>query len=194
MLELTDETSIQVFIFGIVACIALVGITAFTTAQCMTCNTALHAVRGKQISSRVVFDMGKAYGGMLAILLGWGAFNLLQSFGIQFVIQELAKTGDPQTVKLTAVLIFVALLLVQIVLAFLWTFVPYALLDGQSLPEAMGTSTSICLNNLIIVLPAIICGWLLYIAFGVVTIGLGFVIMMGASFYLNAAMYHLAED
>ncbi|MEZ6074746.1 MAG: hypothetical protein R3C56_03445 [Pirellulaceae bacterium] len=81
----------------------------------------------------------------------------------------------------------------QIVFTYLWSFVPYALLDGHSLPSAMGRSTSICLNHWLIVLPVLVCGWLLYILVGIASIGLGLVLMVGAQFYLNAAIYHLAD-
>ncbi|MEO8269312.1 MAG: hypothetical protein ABI557_06305 [Aureliella sp.] len=194
LLELTDVTSVQIVVFGLLAVAVLVGVLAATAAYCMTCNAALHAVRGKQISSRVVFNTGDAYGGVLAILLGWTIFNILRTIGVPYLMQEMARTGDLQAAKLTGISIIGILLLVQLVFTFLWSFVPYALLDGQGLFEAIGTSTSICLNHLFIVLPVLICGWLLYILVGIASIGLGMLLMIGALFYLNAAIYHLAED
>lgn len=193
-LDMSDETSIQVIVFGLLAGAVLIGILAATAAYCMTCNTALHAVRGKHITSRVVFSTGEAYGGMLAIMLGWTILNLLRTIGVPYLMQEIAKAGDPQTAKLTGILIIGVLLLVQLVFTFLWSFVPYALLDGQSFFRAMGTSTSICLNYFSVVMPVLICGWLLYILVGVASIGLGIVLLIGAQFYLNAAIYHLAEE
>lgn len=194
VLELTDGTSIQIFVNGTFACAMLVGVFAATAAYCMTCNTALHAVRGMHVSSRVVFNTGRAYGGMFAIVLGWTIFNVLQSAGVPWVMQEVAKAGDPQIANLTSVLMIGFFAMVQIGLTFLWSFVPYALLDGQGILEAMRISTSICFKHFLIVLPVLICGWLLYILVGVISIGLGLVLMLGALFYLNAAIYHLAAD
>lgn len=193
MLDMTDATSIQITVYGLLAVAVLVGIFAATAAYCMTCNTALHAVRGKHISSRVVFSTGGAYGGMFAIMFGWTIFNLLRTIGVPLIMQELAEAGSPQSAKLIGISIVGVFILVQIVFTYLWSFVPYALIDGQSLTSAMGTSTSICLNHWLIVLPVLVCGWLLYILVGIASIGLGLVLMIGAQFYLNAAIYHLAD-
>ncbi|MCA9159469.1 MAG: hypothetical protein KDA72_14135, partial [Planctomycetales bacterium] len=185
MLDMTDATSVQLTVLGLLAVAVLVGVIAATAAYCMTCNTALHAVRGKHISSRVVFSTGGAYGGMFAILLGWTILNLLLSTGVPLIMQQVAAAGSPQSAKLIGILIVGVFFLVQTVFTYLWSFVPFALLDGQSLPSAMGTSTSICLHHWFIVLPALICGWLLYILIGIASIGLGLVLMIGAQFYLN---------
>lgn len=193
-LELSDVTLIQVVVYSAMGCGVMVGIFVATAAYCMTCNTALHAVRGKRISARVALNTGDAYAGMLAIMLGWTVFNLLRRFGIPFIVQELASTSGPQTATFVGLVIIGLLALVQVVLTLLMGFVPYALLDGQRLPEAIGTSISIWLDHLLTVLPVLICGWLLYLLVGIVSLGLGLVLLIGASFYLNAAIYHLAED
>ncbi|MEZ6074745.1 MAG: hypothetical protein R3C56_03440 [Pirellulaceae bacterium] len=103
MLDMTDATSIQLTVFGLLSVAVLVGVFAATAAYCMTCNTALHAVRSKPITSRVVFSTGGAYGGMFAILFGWTILNLLRSTGVPLVMQELAEAGSPQTAKLIGI-------------------------------------------------------------------------------------------
>lgn len=193
-LNLVEELPLQILAFGFISCTVLVGVFAFTAAYCMTCNTALHAVRGKKISSRVVFNPGNAYGGMLALWCGVLLFYIFRKSGIPFLAQEIAKVSDPQTATVIALATILILSLVEVVLTYLWTFVPFALLDGQSLPEAMGTSTSISLSHFSNVLPTLIAGRLLFVIFGVISIGFGFVILMGAILYLSAAIYHLAED
>lgn len=193
-LDLTDPDTLWMVGIGIQMCISAVGCFVFATVYCMTCNTALHAVRGKRISSRVVFDTGDAYGGMLGIFLGWTVFGWLLLFGIVFLARAMQSSGDPQQAVFLGRGIILALSLTYFTLTFLWGFVPYALLDGQSLSNAMGTSMSICLNHFWTVIAVILCGWVLYTLVGILSIGLGLIVLAGFSFYMNAAMYHLAED
>lgn len=193
-LELSSPNSLWVLGLGVLIGTLLVGCFITTVAYCMTCNTALHAVRGKRVSSRVVFNTGEAYGGMLAIMLGWTVFNFVRKAGVDFLVGEMAGSGDPQIAFIAGGLLALILTLIQLTLTFLWGFVPYALLDGQSLTSAMETSMSICLNHFWTVIAVIICGWILYLLVGILSIGLGMIVLMGFSFYMNAAMYHLAED
>lgn len=193
-LELSDPNSLWVLGLGVVLGTLIISSFVATLAYCMTCNTALHAVRGKRVSSRVVFSTGDAYGGMLAIFLGWTVFNFVRKYGVGFLVDEIRLSGDPQTAVIVGALLVFILSLAQVVLTFLWGFVPYALLDGQSLSTAMSTSVSICLNHFWTVIAVIICGWILYILVGILSIGLGMIVLAGFSFYMNAAMYHLAED
>ena len=192
--ELADPNSLWVLGVSVLVGTSLIGCFIATAAYCMTCNTALQAVRGKRVSSRVVFNTGDAYGGMLAILLGWTVFNFVRKFGLGFLVREMASSLDPQTAMLVGGLLSLGLLLLQVTLVFLWSFVPYALLDGQSLSNAMGTSMAICLNHFWTVLAVTICGWVLYLMAGILSIGVGLIVLMGFSFYMNAAMYHLVED
>ncbi len=193
-LELSDPNSLWTLGVGILLGTQLISCFIFTAAYCMTCNTALQAVRGKRVSARVVFSTGDAYGGVLAIMLGWAVFNFARKFGVGFLVRELAASVDPKTALIIGGLLVIFLTLAQIILTFLWGFVAYALLDGQSLSNAMSTSVSICLNHFWTVLAVIICGWILYTLVGILSIGLGLIVLMGFSFYMNAAMYRLAED
>lgn len=193
-LELSDPNSLWVLGLGVILGTLIISSFIVTVAYCMTCNTALHAVRGKRVSSRVVFSTGEAYGGMLAIFLGWAVFNFVRKYGVGFLVNEMRLSGDPQTAVIVGALLVLILSLAQVILTFLWGFVPYALLDGQSLSNAMSTSVSICLNHFWTVIAVIICGWILYILVGILSIGLGMIVLAGFSFYMNAAMYHLAED
>lgn len=193
-LELSDPNSLWTLGVGILLGTQLISCFIFTAAYCMTCNTALQAVRGKRVSARVVFSTGDAYGGVLAIMLGWAVFNFARKFGVGFLVRELAASVDPKTALIIGGLLVIFLTLAQIILTFLWGFVAYALLDGQSLSNAMSTSVSICLNHFWTVIAVIICGWILYTLVGILSIGLGLVVLMGFSFYMNAAMYRLAED
>ena len=194
VLEVSNPNLLWVLGLSIIIGTALISCVIASVAYCMTCNTALHAVRGKRVSSRVVFSTGTAYGGMLAILLGWTIFSLVREFGVGLLVRSMAASVDPQTAVVVGTLLTLMLTLVQLTLTFLWGFVPYALLDRQSLSSAMATSMSICGKHFWTIIGVIICGWTLYILAGILSVGLGLIVLIGFSFYMNAAIYHLAQD
>ena len=160
----------------------------------MTCNTALQSVRGKKITAQIALSSGGSYGGMLAFMLGWGTFNVLLQLGFQWIVQQLAAGGKPESIPIVAIGLVGLLVLVQSVLAFGLAFVPFALLDGQDLGSAIGTSFSVFFNHFLVAFSVMFCGGLLYLIVGNVTLGIGLILLCGSYLYLLAAIYHLAED
>lgn len=194
VLELDPSTTVGMgVIYSAVGIAVLVAVFLVTAAFCMTCNTALHVVRGRPITRQVLFGTGESYGGMLVIMLGWTAFNILRDRGIPWLTKELADAGQPDTAVVVALVAIVVLFLVQISLMMLLAFVPYALLDGQSLPDAMATSSSIFLGNFLTLLAVNVCGSLLYALVSVVTCGVGAIVFVGGLLYMNASVYKLAK-
>ena len=179
-------------VFGIVGVAVITSVFLVTAVFCMICNTALHVVRGRKISTHVLFGTGESYPGMLAIMLGWTVFNLLRREGIPWLVRSLADSGQMETAAVVGIVSVVVLFIVQVTLTFLLAFVPYALLDGQDLPNAIATSSSIFWGNFLTVFAVSVCGWLLFILVSVFTCGLGFIVFVGFMLYLNAAIYHLA--
>ncbi len=162
-------------------------------AVCMTCNTALHVVRGKPVTAQVLFGTGSAYGGMLVLMFAGTGLNMLTRFGIPYLVSGWRDAGDMDTAIAVGGTLLVVMFLVQLGLFFLLATVPFALLDGASLPDAIGTSCSILFGNFLTVFGAIVCGWLLYLAVSLISCGLGLIALIGAPFYLYAAIYHLAN-
>lgn len=189
---LPASTAGQVVIFGLLAISVLAAVFLVTAVYCMTCNTALHVMRGKQITGEVLFDTGESYGGMLVIMLGWTGFNVLRKFGVPWVARSLVEAGQQDTAVTVALISIGVLYFFQVALTLLLAYVPFALLDGQSLPDAISTSTSIFLGNFLTVLPVVLCGGLLYTLASVLTCGMGFIVFIGSMLYLHAAVYHLA--
>ncbi len=171
----------------------ITGVFLATAVFCMTCNTALHVVRGRNISGEVLLGTGESYPGMLAIMLGWTVFNLLRKEGVPWIVRSLADSGQEESAAMIGVVILAVLFVLQVALVLLTAFVPYALLDGQTLPNAIATSISIVLGNFLTVIAVTVCGWLLYILVSVLTFGVGLIVFVAAILYLNAAIYHLAE-
>lgn len=193
-LQLEPQSAVGMsVVFGIVGIAVITSVFLVTAVFCMICNTALHAVRGRKISTHVLFGMGESYPGMLAIMLGWTVINLLRREGIPWLVRSLADSGQMETAAVVGIVSAVVLFIVQVTLTFLLAFVPYALLDGQDLPNAIATSSSIFLSNFLTVFAVSVCGWLLFILVSVFTCGLGFIVFIGFMLYLNAAIYHLAE-
>ncbi len=179
-------------IYGALGISMVTAVILVTAVYCMTCNTALHMVRGRKISGEVLFGTGESYGGMLVILFGWTVFNIMQRVGVPWIVQSLQDSGQGDTAVVIGVVILAVMFILQSALTLLLAFVPYALLDGQSLPDAIATSCSVFLGNFLTVFAVTICGWLLYTFVSVITCGLGFIVFIGAILYLNAAIYHLA--
>jgi DNA-directed RNA polymerase subunit M/transcription elongation factor TFIIS len=162
-------------------------------ALCMTCNAALHTVRGKPVTTQVLFGTGSAYGGMLVLMFAGTGLNLLTRFGIPYFVSGWHAAGQSDTAIVVGGTLLIVMFIVQLALFFMLATVPYALLDGESLPTAIGTSCSILFGNFLTVFGVIVCGWLLYLAVSLVSCGLGMIALLGAPFYLYAAIYHLAS-
>ncbi len=190
-----DPTSIEgmTIIYGLLGMAVIVAVFLVTAVYCATCNTALHAVRKRPISGQVLFGTGESYGGMLVVMFGWVGFNYLRQFGVPWLVQSLTEAGQAETALVVGLVTFALLGAIQIALNILLAFVPYALLDGQSLPDAIATSSSIVFGNFLTVLAVLTCGALLYTAVSVLTLGVGFIVFVGGMMYLNAAVYHLAS-
>ncbi len=161
-------------------------------ALCMTCNTALQAVRGKTTDAKILFGTGGAYGGMLVLMIGWTVLNVVRQFGIPYAVREMTQAGEPgaATVPILAATLVVALL--QYVLYLMLASVPFALIDGENFSGAIGTSTSIFCGNAGTIAAISICGGLLYTLVSVLSCGIGFFVLIGSMFYLNASIYRLA--
>lgn len=179
-------------IYSLLGIATLVAVCLVTAAWCMTCNTALHAVRNKRITPQVLFGTGNAYPGMLVLMLGWTAFNVLRQVGVPWLAEALAG-GQAELAGTIGLVAVIVLGLVQVVLMFLLAFVPYALLDGQDLLGAIGTSSSLSVRYSGTVAAANVCGALLYVFISVVTCGVGAIVFIGGLLYLNAAIYKLAR-
>jgi len=186
------STAGQTVIFGLLAVAILAAVCLVTAVYCMTCNTALHVIRGKQITGEVLFSTGESYGGMLVIMLGWTSFNVLRQYGVPWVARSLVEAGQQDTAITVALISIGVLYVLQVALTLLLAYVPFALLDGQRLSDAVGTSSSIFVGNFLTVLPVVICGGLLYTLASVLTCGMGFIVFIGSMLYLHAAVYHLA--
>ncbi len=186
--------AIEVVVYGLLGTAIFMSVCLVTLAYCMVCNTALHAVRGKKITAHISLNPGESYGGVLAIMVGWTLFNVLRQQGVPWVLRQMVANGQAESVPLVAISLIGLFAVIQIVLTFGLAFVPFALLDGQDLGSAIGTSFSVFLNHILVALPVMICGWLLYLIVGTLTLGIGFILLCGAFLYLYAAIYHLAED
>jgi hypothetical protein len=192
-LELTAaSTAGQVVIYGLLAVAVLTAVFLVTAVYCMTCNTALHVMRGQKITSEVLFGTGESYGGMLVIMLGWTGLNFVRKFGVPWVARSFVEAGQEDIAITLALTSIGVLYFLQVALTLLLAYVPFALLDGQSLSDAIGTSVSIFFGNFLTVLAVGVCGGLLYALASVLTCGMGFIVFIGSLLYLHASVYHLA--
>jgi hypothetical protein len=157
----------------------------------MVCNTALHAIRKKPVTSQVIFSTGGCYAGTLFVSFAMLILSLLQQFGIPWLMsQVVADQGTAVSILLIGMAVFV---LLQVVVGFLLASVPYAMIDGESLFEAIQTSASIYLSNFLTITAATVCCWLGLLVLTVFTCGLGGLACAGLPFFWAAAIYHLAD-
>ncbi|MCA9132269.1 MAG: hypothetical protein KDA45_03915 [Planctomycetales bacterium] len=166
-----------------------------SSAICMLCNTALHAVRGQQLDIDILLGIGngRCFGGVLALLFVGTLLNLFQKLGLPLAAELLIAAGYGSVATVLGIAAVVLLALLQLGLFLMFTSVPFALLDGESLGAALRTSTAIFFGNAFTIAGIILCGMLLYVAVSIASLGLGFLALLGAPAYLYAAIYHLGK-
>ncbi len=162
-------------------------------ALCMTCKVALHAMRGQPISPPSVFQIGSIFGGTLVVLLGWTAFIIAFQYISQSIVTSMARAGQTDSALVVLIVLFLFSGLLNALLYCMLAYVPFALLDGQSLSRAISTSSGIFYGNFFKIIGINLCGCLLFVFVSTLTCGFGFIVLVGSLAYLNAAVYQLAN-
>lgn len=182
-LERTTAITIAgVFLF----IVSIVAICLSTVGVCMTCNGALATVRRKRPGSDVLFSTGDVFLPMLAFLF----FMTLLYGAIAFLPQGVVMLVGPNPVLILLSALLVLGLLV--LLGATQCLAPFAIIDGEGPFSAMGTSLGIFASKPLDMLGIFLAGTLLYLGIGLVTCGLGALLLVGFPFYLFASAYHLA--
>ncbi|MCA9129323.1 MAG: hypothetical protein KDB22_19690 [Planctomycetales bacterium] len=171
----------------------ILSVPIWTATVCMTCNTALSALRQRELPASVLFGTGKIYGGVLILMIGWTLLLAAQLFLPSLVAFGFTSIGLQHLAGVSAIGILVLLVILQLAVQMFFGFTPFAMLDGHGFLGSVQISLSICGRNFLTVLGTTICGWLLFTAIAFVSCGVGAVLLIGIMFFLQAAMYLLAR-
>ena len=191
--EIADVTMRLVLGISLLSVVGFFALLAYALAMGATCNTALRAVRGKRLTPAYLFGSKGSASGILILLLATVAIFGIYLAVTFYLLPMVSAQSGPQVAMIIfgfgTLLLIAASVLMGIILA----FAPFAIIDGQSLPEAIQTALSLVMSNFWTCVGALLCGGLAIGLASLVTFGFGSIVLMGAQFFLCAAIYELAD-